>query len=156
MATKYAIMQRIPTPNCMNTFLLEPWEFFGCLCPLRLLYPLMVTSESSTFKESVSLVSASSLCSVSWKEERNRSHLLDSPITWWLGMSTKSDSTFSLAILTVPTTGHSTIMVTTSIPIEVRKRMRINSFFWTVLSCKSSTKYWEDFLRAFRKSLKTL
>ena len=74
-------MQRTPTPNCINTFLLEPYEFLGDLCPDRFDYPMAVTSESSTFRESVSLVSASSLCSESLNEERNRSHLLESAMT---------------------------------------------------------------------------
>ena len=156
MATKYAMIKRTPTPNWMKTFLLEPWEFFGYLWPFRLLYPSMETSESSTLRESVSFVSASSLCSVSWKEERNLSHLLERAITWWLGISTKSERTFSRAILTVLTTGHRTAKVTTKVPIEDRKRIRMSSFFYTVLWCKSSTKYCDDRRRAIRKSLNTL
>jgi len=96
------------------------------LWPDLLLCPIRVTSESSTFKESVSLVSASSLCSVSWKDERNRSHLFDKAITWWFGISTNNDSTFNLAILTVLTTGHKTNIVTTKVPNDARNKVKIS------------------------------
>ena len=149
-------MNRIPIPNWINTFLFEPWEFLGYLWLFLLLAPMAVTSVSSTLRELDSLVSASSLCSESLKDERNRSHLFESAITWWFGMSTNRDKTLSLVRFTVLTTGHRIAMVITRVPMDIKKRIRIISFFWIVRDSIPSTLSWLDSLSATKKSLNTL